>query len=420
MSLIDIKNDLVKKTITNLQADVTRKGTWAYQNSLALESLMSSDNMLNDLVDYSKSVREDIKSVKDSVKVDYSFKTLKREIPNRFSESVIVKEIEGELISWSQNKENFQVLVSKDNGYSWETILNISFGIEDGSFEIPVFDIMKIDGKYFVSFTSNFDGFNKLYLAEIIGGEVKSIDIVKTLDAGNSIVGIKIFKDKYLRPTILISENNNSYEDVQLCVKNSLGNYVVQSLNFEKSSAVFGQDILVDDKGIVYITLNQGGKLGFLSCDLSDESYEIIPVEYFVSSLNEETVDVNSLTTFVYGEKIYAVRVGGKIQSFDTKLKFIDIFSNLILTSDSKIYPFLITENLEIIFKNKISKDLGKTWEVLNISEVPIQQSLSNLSKYGSFYKNFTIYQNEADVNKLNSKKYITTIEEIKDTKIYL
>ena len=419
MSLIDVKNALVKKTITNLEADVTRKGTWAYQNALALESVMSSDNMLNDLVNFSKDVRGKIVDAKKAIKVDYSFSTLKREIPNRFSDAVFVKEIDGELFTWSKTNTSLQILVSKDGGYGWETLVNIPFNSEDVNYEIDVLDITKIEEKYYIGFNSNYNGVNKIYTAEIIGGNVEKVEEVDTLTDA-VVVGIKLFADKYGRLVTLYSVSSNSLEEVRLAVKNNADVVIKTSLNYGQESAVFGQDIYVDEDGNVYVALNESGKLIIAECDLTDEGAENISVNYFLSSLNEDSVDVNSMTSFVYGDKLYLVRIGGKIQVFDTKMKQFDVFSDLVLTAGDKIYPFIITENLEIVYKNKISTDAGKTWRILNIANTPIQESLSNLSKYGSFYKTYFIYQNEANENKLNTKKYITTIEEIKDTKISL
>lgn len=419
MSLIKVKNSLVKKTITNLNADITRKGTWAYQNALALESLMSSDNILNDYVDFGKQFREQIEALKTSVKSNYKFETFTRELPNRFNDANIIRELEsGELVSWIKNKNNLQILVSKDNGYSWETLLNRFFNQEDTLYDVSVLDLVKIGEKYFMSFTSSFDGENNLYLSEIVGGEVKAPEVVYSLSAGTSISGIKIVKDKYNRAVVIFGVKNGSYEEAILAVKSSTGMFINTPLNFLKADAIFGQEVYFDKNGVAYIALNNDGKLGIVSVDLSNENAQQLQPHFAISSENEEEIDKTSLTTFVIGTKMICVRVGGKIQSFDLVLKEFGIFSDLILKTTEKSFTFIITKNLEIIFKNKISKDFGKTWEILNISNSPIQETLSNLSKYGSFYKNFIITQNVTDATKTNNKKFISTVEEIKNSEI--
>jgi hypothetical protein len=167
MKTVNIKKSLIKKTITNLKADITRKGTWAYQNALALESVVGSDAYLNDKVETAEDLHNRILNVKKEVSLDTKLNNYEGYLPNRSSEGQYFKELSnGDLAFFDRGEEKY-IFVSRDKGSTWEVILDISnlapnektMGLETG-----YFDVEYINGHYMIAWSGTSNSTERIFL----------------------------------------------------------------------------------------------------------------------------------------------------------------------------------------------------------------------------------------------------------------
>ena len=386
MGAVELKKSLIAKTITNLEADITRKGTWAYQNALALESLVSSDKFLNDKVLLEENVKKEIKNAKD-LKIDVSVPKYVKELPNRCNENQYLKELSnGELVFFNRSSSEKTVFLSRDGGTTWEIILNkviekqddLTQGLETGHFDIEF-----INGHYYMAWTGTTAASERLFVGKIANGDL--IEVEEIVGGSTALTDVSISADMYGRPVVIYKNNKVLY----LAVKQSDGKYVLVNVNYSTADETyFSRNYYVDENGFFWLVQVTNSQFAVTRVDLSSQDTNPTTA-FFVEHTGESMTNKTIFGAFWKGNTVLILRYGKNALLFNTKEKdFID--TNIVVTNVAECIT--VDKNFNVIVGRNYTSDLGKTWKTLPLNKTYIQTSMSNVYPNSSNYRSYITY----------------------------
>jgi len=385
MGTLELKKSLIGKTITNLEADITRKGTWAYQNALAIESILSSDKFINDKV---QEANEDVSLIADakaSVKKDTEIVRYGKEFPNRSSENQYFKELSnGELLFFNRGTEKY-VFISRDAGTTWEVLFDrvaLTQNEKTLGLETAYFDIEYINGHYVMSWTGTTDATEKLYVGKIVNNGIE--DVEELLSTANAITDITVSSDSYKRTVVVYRDNNILY----VGVKQNDGTWALVNANASTTDVTYyARNFFVDSKGYFWLVQSTDSRISVTRIDLSDQG-TTPTVSFFTENTGEAMTNEGIFGAFWKEGTVFIVRYGKNSLLFNVDDKeFID--TNFTLTAVNECV--VVDADFNIIVGRQYSNDLGMSWKTLPVNKLYIQTSMSNLYENASTYRNYVV-----------------------------
>ena len=386
MSTVEIKKSLIKKTITNLNADITRKGTWAYQNALALESVMSSDKYINDKVQEAKKSVSISNEAKKAVIKNTKLEKYSKDLPNRCSENQYLKELSnGELIFFNRSSNEKFIFISRDEGTTWEVLFNknvLSQNARVSGFETANFDIEFINGHYIMAWSGTNVSSEKLFVGTIISGEIEEIEEILT--GSVTLTDITLSSDKAGRTIVVYKKNKVLY----ISLKRNTGVWDLVEINQSTSDETwYSRNFYIDEDGYFYLVQATDSHFAIAKVNLSDQG-SVPSVSFFYENTGEGMSNENKFLVVWKENTVLIVRYGKNALIFNTKdREFIDTNFTLGLINEC----VSINDDFVIVVGRNYSKDLGNTWNNLPLNRTYIQTSLSNLYPNASTYRNYIV-----------------------------
>jgi len=407
MSTVEIKKSLIAKTITNLEADITRKGTWAYQNALALESILSSDKFVNDKVVAAKEAVTIGTEAKEVIRKDTKIVKFEKEFPNRSSENQYFKELSnGELIFFNRGSEKY-VFISKDEGTTWEVLFDKDYLSQNNrtlGLETSYFDIEYVNGHYTIAWTGTSDNSEKINVGKIINNRIVNIEEIS--GSASNITDISVTFDSFNRVVVIYKAN----KVLTLSVKQNDGSFANVNINNSTADTTwYSRQFKLDDDGHLWLIQATDSIFAVTKVDLTSQS-ETPTVTFYREATGEAMSNESYFMTVWKGNTVLIVRYGRNALLFNTEVKeFVD--TNINISSVNEC--IVVDKDFNLIYGRKYTTDLGKTWKVLPIQHTYLQTSMSNMYPNASTYKNYVVFGISDSSSTLNVQHKLVKIEDL-------